>query len=129
MNSFVLDASAILAVLNDEEGAETVIDALSAANTVVSAVNYSEVVAKLSAGGMPPDAVDAVINALGLSIVPFDAQTAKGAGQLSPLTGKAGLSFGDRACLALSKQTGIPALTADKAWAALKFHPKIRLIR
>lgn len=129
MNSFVLDASAILAVLNDEEGAETVIDALSAANTVVSAVNYSEVVAKLSAGGMPPDAVDAVINALGLSIVPFDAQTAKGAGQLSPLTGKVGLSFGDRACLALSKQTGIPALTADKAWAALKFHPKIRLIR
>lgn len=129
MNSFVLDASAILAVLNGEKGAETVIDALNAANTIVSSVNYSEVIAKLSAGGMPPNAVDAVVNALGLSIIPFDTQTAKVAGLLYPLTGKAGLSFGDRACLALSQQAGIPALTADKAWAGLKFHPPIRLIR
>jgi PIN domain nuclease of toxin-antitoxin system len=78
---------------------------------------------------MPSDAVDSAINSLGLSIVPFDSETARGAGLLHPVAAKFGLSFGDRACLALSKKTGVPALTSDKAWLDLKFHPKIRLIR
>lgn len=129
MNSHVLDASAVLAVLNGEKGAEIVLEALDADGTVIGAVNYSEVVAKLTAVGMPSGAVDAAINSLGLSIAPFDEETAREAGLLYPAAVKHGLSLGDRACLALSKKTGFPALTSDKAWSNLKFHPKIRILR
>ncbi|MBI3793245.1 MAG: type II toxin-antitoxin system VapC family toxin [Nitrospinae bacterium] len=129
MNSHILDASAVLAVINGENGSEVVLQAIEGGDTAISAVNYSEVVAKLATVGISPDAADTMINALELTVVPFDAETATEAGLLYLIGAKAGLSFADRACLALSKQTGLPALTADKAWAGLKFTPKIRLIR
>lgn len=129
MNSHVLDASAVLAVLNDEKGAETVLEALSSEGTVISAVNYSEVVSKLASLGMPPEVVDSSIDSLGLTVVPFDKEAAREAGLFFPSLSKFGLSLGDRACLALSKMSGLPALTSDKAWSNFKFHPKIRVVR
>lgn len=127
MGRVVLDASAILVLLNDEPGASAVLEALD--DAVVSAVNLSEVVAKLLETGMPGDEVEDILGGLGLQVRPFDEAAAWSAGALRPGTKKAGLSLGDRACLALAKELGLPALTADTAWAKTPAGVEVRLLR
>ena len=127
MSDFVLDASALLALLNDEPGADLVASALAQAS--VSAVNYSEVVAKLADSGMPEDAIREALDGLGLDVVAFDSECALAAGLLRPVTKALGLGLGDRACLALSKSKGAVALTTDRVWQDLNFGVAIQMIR
>lgn len=110
----VLDASAVLALLFEEPGAEMVRAHLRTG--VLGAANLAEVLAKLSDHGLP--AVEAVraVAILGLEVAPMtEAQAGHSAG-LRPVTRAAGLSLGDRACLALAAELNAPALTADHAW-------------
>jgi len=123
----VLDASALLALLNAESGAESVAAVLP--DAVVSAVNLSEVVAKLAEAGMPEKAIRDALLALPLTVVPFDREQAYEAGLLRPSTRGMGLSLGDRGCLSLAKRLGAPALTADKSWERLAVGVKVRVIR
>ena len=118
MSSWVLDASALMAVVNSEPGAGRVEEALDAGATM-STVNLSEVVAKLAEAGLPEQSVLDVIGPVGLQFAVFDAEDAVSAGLLRLPTRSAGLSFGDRACLALASRIGVPVLTADRAWAAV----------
>lgn len=127
MADVVLDASALLALLNAETGAESVAAALP--DAVVSAVNLSEVVAKLAEAGMPEKAIRDALLALPLPVVPFDREQAYEAGMLRPSTRGMGLSLGDRGCLSLAKRLGVPALTADKSWERLAVGVKVRVIR
>jgi len=85
----------------------------------MSAVNLSEVVAKLVDHGMPADAVHAVLEALSIEIHSFDRDAGYAAGKLRRNTRAAGLSLGDRACLALAIHLGTTAVTADRAWGSL----------
>ena len=112
----VLDASAVLALLQDEPASEVVAALLPGA--IISAVNLSEVVAKLVDAGMPDEAVRAVLGGLSIDVRPFDEAAAFEAGALRRRIRHAGLSLGDRACLALAKRLGLRAVTADRAWAA-----------
>lgn len=114
---YALDASALLCLINQEEGQERVRAAL--AESVISAVNYSEVIAKLVERGGAVAAVSRALEHLHLAVVDFDRASAVEAGALRQTTRAAGLSFGDRACLALAKTRGLTALTADQAWACL----------
>ena len=114
---FVLDASALLCLLNGEPGAERVAEALP--RSAVSAVNLSEVASKLADMGGAQDRIEIALRALHLRVVPFDEAQAMGAGALRPRTKRLGLSFGDRACLALARQLSATALTADRVWADL----------
>jgi PIN domain nuclease of toxin-antitoxin system len=123
----VLDASAILVLLNDEPGAAVVAEALE--EGVVSAVNLSEVVAKLLEAGVPRGEAENALGGLGLEVHAFDEGAAWAAGGLRAGTKKAGLSLGDRACLALARDLGIPALTADTAWAKVSASVEVRLLR
>lgn len=127
MSNYVLDASAILALLNNEPGSEIVVNVLTEA--VISSVNLSEIVAKLADSGMSEAEVREVIGALGLEITNFDAEMAFHAGMLRPLTKSIGLSFGDRACLTLGKSLDLPIITADRAWANLNFGVNVEVIR
>ncbi|MBI2917748.1 MAG: type II toxin-antitoxin system VapC family toxin [Chloroflexi bacterium] len=126
MADAVLDASAVLAVLNGEPGAHLVTEVLP--NAVVSAVNLSEVVAKLASAGAPGEEIKEAIQALRLEVLPFDQEQAHDAGLLRPLTRSAGLSLGDRACLSLARRLGLPALTADHTWEQLHV-AEVRTIR
>ncbi|BDG60494.1 type II toxin-antitoxin system VapC family toxin [Caldinitratiruptor microaerophilus] len=128
MSKWVLDASALLALLNNEPGAEQVMAALLE-GAVISAVNLSEVTAKLADVGMPEAEIRQVLGPLPMDVVPFDAESAYQTGLLRVHTREAGLSLGDRACLALAKQLGRPALTAERAWGQLKSDVEVRLIR
>jgi len=123
----VIDASALLALLNDELGADVVAEALP--QGVISAVNLSEVVAKLCDAGMPEKAIHQALQPLGIEIVPFDEDQAYQAGLLRTSTQDFGISLGDRACLSLAKKLGIDALTADRAWAKLSIGTTIKVIR
>jgi ribonuclease VapC len=124
----VLDASALLALLNQEEGGDEVGE-LVATGAAISAVNLSEVASRLGLAGMPESLIREALDPLGLDVVPFDQELAYQTAELVTRTRAAGLSLGDRACLALAKQLGLPAVTADRAWARLKLNIQIRVIR
>lgn len=120
MKGFVLDASAILAYLGDENGKELVAPALYMG--IISAVNVAEVVSKLRDKGLSElEAEGQIIGilSLGCKVSAFGHDQAILAGQLRPLTKFLGLSLGDRACLALGWQLGLPILTTDRQWTKL----------
>lgn len=127
MAKVIIDASALLALLNGERGADVVAEALP--EGVISAVNLSEVVAKLCDTGMPEDVIRRIIQPLGLEIGPFDEEQAYQAGLLSAATHGAGISLGDRACLSLAQRLGVVALTADRTWTRLSVGAAIKVIR
>jgi PIN domain nuclease of toxin-antitoxin system len=117
-----------LALVKQEIGAD-VVAARVADEAAISAINVSEVVAKLDEAGTPADEIVEVIDALRLEIVDFDVRFAYRAGLLRSVTRSAGLSLGDRACLALAVYLKLPAVTADRRWADLNLDIQIELIR
>jgi ribonuclease VapC len=127
MNDCVLDASAVLALLNQEPGAGLVQEVLSRA--VISTVNLAEVITRLTAKDMPETDIRDVLSLLGLTSVPFDEESAIQSGLLYSATHAAGLSSGDRACLILAKNMNANAFTADRAWQSLDIGVQVRLIR
>lgn len=131
--SSVLDASALLAYLFREPGREAVREAL-ARSCAVSAVNWAEVLSKLADRGEEPGAVAerfsrSGVREEGLIVRPMDKAQAVEVARLRPLTRSAGLSLGDRSCLALAAALGLPALTADRAWAHPGLEVEVELIR
>ncbi|MFZ0313824.1 MAG: type II toxin-antitoxin system VapC family toxin [Candidatus Korobacteraceae bacterium] len=128
MNNVVLDASAILAVVNGEAGQEKLTPEVLAA-ALCSTVNLAEVQAKLVSRGWSPD--DAWEDAMSpiRAAVPFSEEHARVAGSLVALTRALGLSLGDRACLALGMAMKAPVYTAEKAWSKLKLGIPVRVIR
>ena len=126
-NDYVLDASALLTLLNAEKGRDLVLEFLP--KSVISTVNLAEVVTRLSMIGMPDGEVREALTMLGLETIPFDEEQAFRAGLLSAYTRTLGLSLGDRACLALAITNHAAALTADRAWKDLDIGVEIKLIR
>lgn len=114
----VLDASAVLAALFEEPGAERVARALQR-GAAMSSVNVAEVAARLSQGGWSAAAVAGAIAETGIEVVPFNHPMALLSGAYRPRTRCQGLGLGDRACLATACRLGLPALTADRSWADL----------
>lgn len=127
MSKVVLDASAILCLIRNEPGAVIVKECLP--DSVISAVNLAEIIAKMDELGMDASLIAAVLDPLQLSVVPFDADLAHASGILRRHTRAFGLSLGDRACLALASKLGTVALTTDRAWAALDHIAAVKMVR
>jgi PIN domain nuclease of toxin-antitoxin system len=123
----VLDASAVLAVVNGEPGAARVEDVWMDAS--ISAANFSEVIAKLVDNGLDDADTIGVLEALPLTVHDVDVAQARRAGLLRRQTHEHGLSLGDRACLALAVSLGLPVMTADRAWMALDLGIEVIVIR
>lgn len=124
---YVLDASALLCLLFREPGAERVEALMPGAR--VSAANLAEVIAKLVDRGIDEPAIVADLAELDLEIVPLDRAQAEASGLLRAVTRAAGLSLGDRCCLALARQLGATAVTTDRAWAGLQAGVAIEVAR
>jgi PIN domain nuclease of toxin-antitoxin system len=122
----VLDASAALAVLQNETGKEKVEAILE--SSIISRVNAAEVLTKLVEKGLSIAEAREAFDNLDLTVIEFDEKQSLKAAELRPLTKHLGLSLGDRVCLALAIQEDVPAVTADKNWANLNFC-KIKIIR
>ena len=123
----VLDASALLALLHDEPGAQRVEAALEGA--LMCTVNWSEVVQKSIARGVNCDGMGGELAEAGLRFVPFTEQQAELAGRLWTDTRHLGLALADRACLALARDRSLPVMTADRAWETLNIGVSVDLIR
>lgn len=95
----------------------------------MSTVNLSEVIAKLDEAGVPVAAMRTTLEGLKLELVPFDTDAAYAVGQLRSQTKSAGLSFGDRACIALAEGRALPIATADRLWAGLGLNVPVQIIR
>ncbi len=128
MAEIVLDASAILTFLQGEKGADIVEDLLP--DAAVSANNLAEVVAKLVDRGVPIDDIEQIIAAFDFRIEDVGKDDAVANGLLRAATREAGLSLGDRSCLALAQRLTLPVLTSDRAWARLPgLTVEVRLVR
>jgi PIN domain nuclease of toxin-antitoxin system len=125
--TFVLDSSAVMAVMFGETGQEEVVATLPGA--LLSTVNLSETIAKLVVRGVTAQDAENAIKRLGVACVDFSAVHARIAGDLLPLTKPAGLSLGDRACLALGIESRAEILTADRVWAKIDLPVTVTLIR
>lgn len=123
----VLDASALLAYLQSEPGADVVRTVL--AEAVISSVNWAEVVQKVLAVDVNINAVRQNLGGTGLSIEPFTWADGEMAGRLWAQTRGYGLSLGDRACLSLGMRLGARVLTGDRAWQALDLSIDVQLMR
>jgi len=126
MSEVVLDASALLALLHDEPGAAKVAEVLARAR--ISAVNLAEVVSHFVHLGMPANEVDTMLRPLPIDVVAADEALARIVGRLRSVTASAGLSLGDRFCLALAERDGLPALTADKQWRTIADAVSARIV-
>jgi PIN domain nuclease of toxin-antitoxin system len=129
----VLDASALLAYLGEEAGADVVADAI-AGGASISAINLAEALSTLAGRGVDPAVAASELEDRGLLggaivVEPFTHDNAVETARMRPLTGAAGLSVGDRGCLALARRLVMPALTADQLWAGLELDVDVRLIR
>lgn len=125
--SVVLDASAVLAVLQDEPGAAFVSSMMRGA--VMSTINFSEAIQKAATQTGEYDRLPHMIARFDVQLIPFDSVQAQAAARLESRTRKRGVSFADRACLALGGATGLPILTGDRKWPELGLALDIRLIR
>jgi ribonuclease VapC len=126
--SSVLDASALLAYLNDEPGAE-VVEAALGEGCFISSVNLTEVFSKVAELGGKPSVLARRLEGEGilhqtLEVVPFTLEDSFEVAALRVAAKSLGLSLGDRVCLALGKKLGVPVLTADQSWKRLE--PKLK---
>ena len=123
----VLDASALLALLQGEPGGEVVEELMETA--AISSVNWSEVIQKTLDRQADIEGLRQQLEALGLEVLPFTAVVAETTARLRSATRQAGLSLGDRACLATAAVLGLPAVTADRVWPDLGLPIEIRVVR
>jgi len=129
----VLDASALLAHLNDEPGADVVEDALLR-GAAISAVNLAEVLTKLAEIGEDPGQVSETLWRRGLlganlKVLPLTADDAVLIADLHRKTKPHGLSLGGGACLSLALRLDLPAVTADRSWLRVRVGVKVQTIR
>lgn len=118
MVSVVLDASAVLALVRDEPGADKVAPYIGRA--AISAVNLQEVVKELLLSGLDEATTRELLGELRLDVRVHDVEAAYAAAALHGQTRQYGRGLGDRSCLALAAQLGVPAVTADREWKNVK---------
>jgi len=123
----VLDASALLAFLRNEPGADKVAAVLT--RSCISSVNLAETLSKMIQYGKPLETVASQIERLRIPVVPFDVDQARLASSLWMSTRPFGLSLGDRACLSLALRLSVPALTTERDWSKIDIGVDVEKIR
>jgi|SRR5579863_10512850 len=128
MVGYVLDASALLALLQGEVGSQRVAVCIKE-GALISAVNFAEVATKLCEAGMPESVMHEALDMPGLMIVDFDSALAYRAALLRLTTKHIRLSLGDRVCLALGGHMHLPVVTTDRIWESLTVGVDVQVIR
>lgn len=125
---FLLDASAVLALLQSEPGSEQVKVALP--RSAITSVNACEVLGVLIRGGCSPAEATTIFDKLSIPVLEFTYTHARSAASLFPLKLSRPLSLGDRACLGTAVESGKRVLTAERSWSELNLRDiRIECIR
>lgn len=127
MTNIVFDASAIIAVVNDEVGGKEIFNYLK--HGIMSTVNFSESINCLQRANISIPEAKEIVKDLLSEIILFDEEQASLTAEFKTATKKYGLSLGDCACLALAKIRDLPVITADRAWGNINLGIKVILIR
>jgi PIN domain nuclease of toxin-antitoxin system len=127
VSEIVVDSSAVLAAIKDEPGGDEVERDIRGAR--ISAVNLSEIIGWLAERGFAPENIVRIVTSFDLTVEVFDRSRALAAGLLAAQTKRRGISFGDRACLALTAELGLPVVTGDRNWRNLDIGVDVRLFR
>ena len=127
MKEAVLDSSAVIALLLNEEGAEIVSG--YEGKTAISAINLAEVCSRLIEIGLPEEQIQEHVASIRVQIYPFDTEQAYAVSRFRNIARKNGMSLADCACIQLGKQLRLPVLTGDKVWARVNLGVEVKLIR
>jgi len=127
MSRFVVDTSAVLAILFEEPGADVALAAIR--NALITTVNLTEVLTRCVDKHLSVDVTEDFLTSHGIQFVDFGYDLARAAAALRAATKARGLSLGDRACIALAMREKATILTADRVWSTLDLPCKIELIR
>jgi len=123
----VLDASAVLAMIQNETGQDVVRNLIEGSK--ISSVNFAEIATRLLDLQADVDNLAMDLKKSRVKIVSVDTDLALAAAKLRSSTRHKGLSLADRICLALAIREQAIAITADRAWADLNIGCEIELIR
>jgi PIN domain nuclease of toxin-antitoxin system len=129
VSKIVLDASAVLAYLNDEAGGDSVSQPLETGQALMSTVNMAEVAARMIILGATAETAANVLRGLSMQMIALDETQALLSAKLMTKTKPYGLSLGDRCCIALAQQLELPVMTADRIWAEIDFGIDVQVIR
>jgi ribonuclease VapC len=121
----VVDASVVLAWLQDEPGADEGEPMLT--DGVIGAANWSEVLQKARQHGAPIGTVSRLLASFGVAVESVTRKDGERAAQLWR-PGSA-LSLGDRLCLALGQRLGLEVASADAGWRDIPDGPSVRMLR
>lgn len=113
---YVMDASALLALMQGERGGDLVDELIVEHECVASSVNIVEVGTRLVDKGLAPIHLARTLKELDVQTIDFDLEQALLSATMRVSTRQAGLSLGDRACLALAQLMNGTAVTSDSAW-------------
>jgi PIN domain nuclease of toxin-antitoxin system len=127
-NRVVLDASALIASILKEPGADSV-DAAMRSGACASAVNEAEVISRLVDLGFTENDAEGALDDLEYAAFEFSSDHALRSGRMRLATRPYGLGLGDRACLALAQSLGLPVMTGDRIWAQLDLGVEVVLCR
>lgn len=123
----VIDSSAVVAFLLRERGHEIVARRLS--TSCISAVNFSEVLARMTRDLIEPQQLAPKLLELGLTLVDFDRSQAIVAGEIRETARLHGIGFADCCCVALAITRDLPVLTADRAWQIMADKVSVEFLR
>ncbi|WP_342267542.1 type II toxin-antitoxin system VapC family toxin [Candidatus Tisiphia endosymbiont of Empis tessellata] len=123
---FLLDTSAIIALLKQESGYKILEDVI--ASSALSSVNLSELVSVLTRSNIKENEIDTIITDIVPDIIPFSESISIKAGKLISLTKDYGLSLGDRACIATGSYYNMEIYTTDKIWLKLSDKLPVKII-
>jgi ribonuclease VapC len=126
---YAMDASALLALMQSEIGCEVVENLLQEQECVISSVNLTEVATRLIDRGLAPEQLMRVLKEFDVQPIDFDQEQALAAAKLRIATKFAGLSLGDRACLALAQCMQGVAVTSDHAWDDVKKALDVKILQ
>lgn len=127
MIKYVIDTSALLALIQGEKGSDTIVAALP--DAIMSSVNIAEAATVLMRNQFNKVETTKLINSLIKDSIVFDQEQAFETANIKAQTKLNGLSLGDCACLSLAKLKNLPVLTADKIWSKLNIDIEIKFIR
>lgn len=114
---YVMDASALLALMQGEPGSDVVDELIQNQECIASSVNIAEVGTRLIDKGLALAHLTRTLKELDVQPIDFDLEQATLYASLRLSTRHVGLSLGDRACLALAKLVKGTAVTSDSAWS------------
>jgi ribonuclease VapC len=124
----VMDSSAILAILRGEPGCEYVQELMDSEECAMSSINMAEVGSKLIDYGLPPEEFPRIARQLQIDIIDFNTEQSIQSAQIRKITRSAGLSLGDRACVALTQLIQGCVVTSDRAWLDVAEATQIKVL-